>query len=248
MCSYAYVILHNAEKAPPATAPKELKVTVIGEPLTWTIQYAAEQGGKPVSSPQLYLPKDRSVEFSVKTKDVLHDFWVPAFRWKIDAVPGITTKYRVTPNRLGRYPVVCAELCGLGHATMRQNAHVLASADFDKWLTDKRAGKPAGGGGAGGAQAGGATGGADGKQVFTSQGCGACHKLADAGTAGGVGPELDVVLKGKDAAFIKESIVNPAAEVAKGFPAGVMPPNYGDMLSPAELDALVKYLEETTNG
>ena len=53
-------------------------------------------------------------------KDVLHDFWVPAFRMKIDAVPGITTHYRVTPTKLGTYPVVCAELCGLGHAFMRR--------------------------------------------------------------------------------------------------------------------------------
>ena len=56
----------------------------------------------------------------MKAKDVIHDFWVPAFRMKIDAVPGITTDYRVTPNRIGNYPVVCAELCGLGHAVMRR--------------------------------------------------------------------------------------------------------------------------------
>ena len=66
------------------------------------------------------LPKDRPVEFRVNTDDVLHDFWVPAFRLKTDAVPGITTKIRLTPNRLGRYEVVCAELCGIGHSTMRQ--------------------------------------------------------------------------------------------------------------------------------
>jgi cytochrome c oxidase subunit 2 len=249
LCTYAYVILHDAEKAPAASAPEELDVTVVGEQFAWTFFYDAEEkGGKRVASPQLYLPKGRSVLFHVHTKDVLHDFWVPAFRWKIDAVPGIETKYRVTPTRLGRYPVVCAELCGLGHATMRQNAHVMESAEFDKWLEAKRSGSPAGGGGAGGAQAGGATGGADGKQVFTSQGCGACHALADAGSQGGVGPNLDEVLKGKDAAFIKESIENPNAEVAEGFPAGVMPGNYSDMLSPEEIDALVKYLEETTNG
>jgi cytochrome c oxidase subunit 2 len=248
LCTYAYVILHDAEKAPAASAPKELDVTVVGEQFAWTFFYDGEKGEKRVASPQLYLPKDRSVLFHVHTKDVLHDFWVPAFRWKIDAVPGVETLYRVTPNRIGRYPVVCAELCGLGHATMRQNAHVMASADFDKWLADKRAGSPAGGGGAGGAESGGATGGADGKAVFASQNCGACHALADAGTQGGVGPVLDDVLKGKDAAFIKESIVNPNAEVAKGFPEGVMPGNYEEMLSPEELDALVKYLQETTNG
>ncbi len=72
----------------------------------------------------------------------------------------------------------------------------------------------------------------------------ACHKLADAGTAGGVGPDLDQVLKGKDAAFIRESIVNPNAEIAKGFNKGIMPANFGKLLSQPEIDALVKYLKE----
>jgi cytochrome c oxidase subunit II len=252
LCTYAYAIMVDAEDAPAAAgggAPKELKVDVVGEQFTWTFFYPSDQsGGKAISSPQLYLPKDRSVEFRVRAKDVLHDLWVPAFRWKIDAVPGIVTKFRVTPTRLGNYEVVCAELCGLGHAVMRQSAHVLDGGEFDKWLEDKRAGKPEGGGGAGGAAAGGTTGGADGKEVFTASGCGNCHTLADAGTSGSVGPDLGKVLKGKDAAFIEESVVDPGKEVAKGFPDGVMPPDFGEKLSPEELDALVKYLEEATNG
>ena len=249
LCTYAYVILHDAEKAPAAGIENELDVTVVGEQFTWTFLYEpAQEGQERVASPQLYLPKDRSVLFHVHTKDVLHDFWVPAFRWKIDAVPGIETLYRVTPNRIGRYPVVCAELCGLGHATMRQNAHVMEPAEFEKWLEDKRAGSTEGGGGAGGAQAGGATGGTDGKEIFTSQNCGSCHALADAGTQGGVGPDLNTSLKDRDAAYIEESIVDPNAQIAEGFPEGIMPGNYDEMLSPEEIDALVKYLEETKNG
>ena len=68
---------------------------------------------------ELVLPKDQPVEFRVNTDDVLHDFWVPAFRLKTDAVPGLTTQIRLTPDRFGSYDVVCAELCGLGHSTMR---------------------------------------------------------------------------------------------------------------------------------
>ena len=246
LCTYAYVILRDAEQAP-AASENELNVTVVGEQFTWTFFYEPEGPDQQrVASPQLYLPKDRSVLFQVHTKDVLHDFWVPEFRWKIDAVPGIETLYRITPNRIGRYPVVCAELCGLGHATMRQNAHVMESAEFDKWLADKRAGSAEGGGGAGGAEAGGATGGTDGKEIFASQNCGSCHRLADAQTAGGVGPDLDEVLPRRDAAYIEESIVDPNAKVTEGFQAGLMPGNYDEMLSPEEIDALVKYLEETT--
>ena len=67
-----------------------------------------------------------------------------------------------------------------------------------------------------------------------------------AGTNGTTGPDLDQVLKGKDAAFIKQSIVQPDAEIAKGFGKGIMPPNYGSTLSGAEVDALVKFLSEAT--
>src|SRR3954452_3729198 len=130
LCTYAYVTLRDAEEAP-AAAAQELKVRVVGEQFTWTFFYRGPNGGKEVASPELYLPVDRSVRFTVQTKDVLHDFWVPAFRWKIDAVPGIDTHYRVTPIRLGTYEVVCAELCGLGHATMRQTARVVTGQEFN---------------------------------------------------------------------------------------------------------------------
>jgi cytochrome c oxidase subunit 2 len=247
LCTYAYVVLHDAEKAPAATGGKpELNVRVVGEQFAWTFYYDNPSGGgKPVSDSQLYVPKDRSVRFTVQTKDVLHDFWVPAFRWKIDAVPGINTHYRVTPKRLGNYEIVCAELCGLGHATMRQTAHVVSEQAFSAWLTKKSKPAPAAGAGGGG---GGATAtAAEGKQLFAANGCNGCHTLKEAGASGTVGPNLDQALKGKDAAFIKTSIVDPNAEIAKGYQPGIMPPNFGQTLQPAELDALVKYLEETTN-
>jgi mono/diheme cytochrome c family protein len=81
-----------------------------------------------------------------------------------------------------------------------------------------------------------------GRAVFVDAGCGGCHTFAPAGTSGTVGPNLDEVLAGKDAAFIRESIVDPNAEVASGFSAGVMPQNYGDELSPQQLDDLVAFL------
>jgi cytochrome c oxidase subunit 2 len=240
LCGYAYKVLHDIEKAP-ANAAQELKVQVYGQQFTWTFEY--REGGKKIKTTRLYLPEGRSVKFEVHSKDVLHDFWIPAMRMKIDAVPGITTHFRVTPTKTGRYPIVCAELCGLGHAFMRQTAYVLPEAKFKDWL-DKKLNPPAAAGGGGGV---------DGKTIFlkgTSNGataCGQCHQLADAGTPKGIGPVLDDVLKGKDPAFIKESIVDPGKEVAKGFPANVMPPNYGEVLSPEELDAVVKYLSDVTS-
>ena len=88
----------------------------------------------------------------------------------------------------------------------------------------------------------------DGAQVFEDQGCGGCHTLEAAGSTGTTGPVFDSVLKGKDEDFIRTSIVDPNAEIEKGFPPNVMPQSYGDILSPEELDALVKYLFESTNS
>jgi cytochrome c oxidase subunit II len=255
LVTYAYVVLRDIEEAP--ASGQERVVQVFGEQFAWTFRY--DEGGRRFTNTQLYLPVGESVKFEVRSKDVIHDFWVPAFRMKIDAVPGITTSYRVTPNRIGDYPVVCAELCGLGHAYMRQTAHVLSAEDYDAFVQrSSRAGGAGGGGGGGGGGAGGGGGGQTGaapnaEQLFTagkdSTGatpCGACHKLADANTSGSTGPDLDQVLKGKDPAFIKESIVNPDAEVAQGFGKGIMPPNYESTLSPAEVDALVKFLSDAT--
>jgi cytochrome c oxidase subunit 2 len=242
LCSYAYIVLHDIEKAP--ASGNERNIAVHGQQFTWTFDYV--EGGKKFSSAQLYVPEGQSVRFNVRTRDVLHDFWVPAWRMKIDAVPGLTTRYRVTPTRVGTYPVVCAELCGLGHAFMRQTAHVLPKAQFDAWVAKMT--KPVG---AAPAAGGGAAPAVDAKALFTqgeqqtgATACGACHKLADAGTAGGVGPDLDTVLKGKDEAFIRQSILQPDAQVAAGFSKGIMPSTYGKLLSKPEIDAMVKYLEE----
>jgi cytochrome c oxidase subunit 2 len=233
LCSYAWVVLNDIEEA----QANEMRINVTGQQFAWTFEYP-QAGGKPIKSAQLYLPKDRPVRFYVKALDVIHDFWVPAFRMKVDAVPGLETKYRVTPSRLGTYPVVCAELCGLGHSVMRSSTHVVTPAQFNAWLAKQKAPAAAAAGGA-----------PDGKKLFTdgngtATACGSCHTLADAGTSGQTGPDLDKALAGKDAAFIEKSITDPDAEIAPGFQAGIMPKNYGDTLSPEELKALVKYLGE----
>jgi cytochrome c oxidase subunit 2 len=246
LVTYAYIVLHDIEKAPAAGNPERV-VKVTGQQFTWTFEY--NEGGKKFKTAQLYLPAGESVKFDVGSKDVIHDFWVPDFRMKIDAVPGITTHYRVTPKNpaaLGEHAIVCAELCGLGHAYMRQTAHVLTKAAFTAWVKKVTTAAPAGGGNA----AGGTT---DAKQLFTAgnadtgaTACGTCHTLAQAGTTGTTGPDLDKVLKGKDAAFIKQSILQPSAEIAPGFQDGIMPSNFGDTLSGPQVDALVQYLSKVT--
>jgi cytochrome c oxidase subunit II len=248
LVAYAYVVMHDIEAAP--AAGKERVVAVTGQQFAWTFAY--NENGKRFSTSQLYLPAGQSVKFDLRAKDVIHDFWVPDFRMKLDAVPGITTTYRVTPKNpssIGDHDIVCAELCGLGHAYMRSTVHVMSPRSFAAWVRRMTAPRrPA----AGGQNAGGAA--VDAKQLFTAgnpstnaPACGSCHTLAAAGATGKVGPDLDKFLKGQTPAFIKQSIVQPAAVIAKGFDNGIMPPNYGDTLSGAQVDALVAYLAKATN-
>ena len=107
------------------------------------------------------------------------------------------------------------------------------------WLNKlKSGGKPVPAGGGGAAPA------TNGKQLFSSNGCVACHTLADAGATGTTGPDLDKVLKGRDPAFIKQSIVAPNAYVAPGYKPGVMPPSFASQIPAAQLNQLVQYLAQ----
>ena len=242
LCTYAYVVLLDIEKKPTAAsaATREMKVRVDGEQFAWTFTYPKDvAGGKTLKTTQLVLPIGRSVDFRIHAKDVIHDFWVPAFRLKMDAVPGIETHYRVTPTRLGTYAVVCAELCGLGHSTMRSTVHVVTPKAFKAFLTAQT--KPAAPAGASPAQVA-----AAGRKLFTDNGCSGCHTLKDAGSTAQVGPDLDKFLKGKDATFIQTSIVKPNAFVEKGYKPGIMPQNFGQQLSAGDLKTLVAYLQEVT--
>jgi cytochrome c oxidase subunit 2 len=172
----------------------------------------------------------------MQSADVIHSFWIPAMGQKQDLVPGIITHVVVTPTRTGTFTLVCTELCGLGHATMRAPVRVVSQADFAAWAKEQQAGgsrPPAG------------------AAVFASAGCGGCHTFTPAGSTGEVGPNLDNVAAdaakaGEDpAAYVRESILNPNKVVVDGYKSDVMPQSYADSLSVQEIDALVAYLTET---
>jgi len=250
LCTYAYVVLTDIEDAP--ASGQERRVVVTGQQFTWTFAYA--EGGRRFSSSQLYLPAGESVKFVVRSKDVIHDFWIPDFRMKIDAVPGIDTTYRVgvVPRAVGDHDIVCAELCGLGHAYMRQTAHVLSPADFRAWAARQgRAATPAAGAGGAGQQASGPISADQAKELFVAgnqqtgaTACGACHTLSAAGTTGTTGPNLDEGVADAPAAEIKTSIVKPDAEITQRYAKGIMPSNFGQTLSAGQVDGLAKWLEE----
>lgn len=135
LVSYSFVVLHKNEKKP---AGKEIVVEVTGQQFAWSYQYPPSvTGGAPLATTQLYVPEGASINFAIRSKDVIHAFWIPAFRLQIDAVPGITTRYRATPDRVGSYPVVCNLLCGVGHSTMRSTIHVVPPAQFEAWVKSR---------------------------------------------------------------------------------------------------------------
>jgi cytochrome c oxidase subunit 2 len=224
---YSGVVLTQVEDIPAGHRVVEVTATQFA----WSFRYPEDQ----VTTGRLVLPVNEPVEFRLTATDVIHSFWVPEWRMKQDAVPGITTRLVITPSKTGTFSVICTELCGLGHASMRAKATVMTAQNFDAWLREQRRLL---------AEAGAN----QGKALFTSQGCGSCHVLADAGTQGEVGPNLDNVLADADADFVRESIVAPDAQIAEGFQPGVMPKTYGDQLSDQQLNALVEYLLEAAGG
>lgn len=116
----------------PARAADPLVVDVTGQQWVWTFSYP-EDGN--VESDQLYLPLNRPVVFHVTSEDVIHSFWVVQMGIKVDANPGETTETSVLPDKLGVFDVRCAELCGLLHADMETNVHVVSKADFASWVS-----------------------------------------------------------------------------------------------------------------
>ena len=125
------VVLADIEEKKPGTKT----VVVTAEQFAWTFDYRDQDIKR---AGELHLVKDTPYLFKIRAKDVLHSFWVPEFRMKKDAVPGMTTEVRVEPTRDGTYSLVCAELCGLGHPTMRARVVVEDQARFDRWAEAQR--------------------------------------------------------------------------------------------------------------
>jgi cytochrome c oxidase subunit 2 len=219
LCTYAYTVLRSNE----ANKANAMTVNVTARQFAFQFGYP-QANGKQVLSSELYLPVDQPVVFKLRSYDVIHSFFVPSFSEKLDAVPGIVTTLRVTPNALGTYPVECTELCGAGHSLMRATARVVSPVAFQHWLRAQppNAPPPIGtappevnqavpgysttGGGSSAASgasssssssaAGSTTSAAAGKALFTgTAGCSGCHTLAAASATGTVGPNLDQRLK-----------------------------------------------------
>jgi cytochrome c oxidase subunit II len=124
------VVLTQNDKAR-GSNPNEVSVTA--QQFAWTFEYS--NGAK---SGTLRVPLGRSTVLRLHARDVIHSFWVPQFGQKRDAVPGIETRLVITPTKTGKFPVICTELCGLGHALMRSYVIVMTPAAYQQWLDQGR--------------------------------------------------------------------------------------------------------------
>jgi cytochrome c oxidase subunit II len=209
-----------------------MTINVYAQQFAWKFEYP---GQKNLKSDELVMPVNRNITFKMTSADVIHSFWIPAMGQKQDLLPGVETHIVVTPTKEGTYTLICTELCGLGHATMRAPVRVVSQPAFTAWVKKQQSG-------------GGSSGGSDGKAIFASAGCGNCHTFTPAGSTGQIGPNLDNLVAdakkaGEDpAAYVKESIVDPNKVVVSGYQPNVMPGNYQQTLSTQQIDALVKYL------
>ena len=233
---YSYQILVDIDRA----QPDQMIVEVTGRQFSWEFYYPEYD----LKTTELNLPLGRQVLLRLTSADVNHAFWVPEMRMKKDAIGGKITETRITPTELGTYPIVCAELCGAGHAVMRSQVVVQSSSEFQTWVQAQVGAKQR-------VAAAPADPKAYGKQLFNQYGCNACHKLADAAAVGAVGPALDGVggraagtVPGQSAEeYLRTAIVKPNAYVVPTFQP-IMPGDYGQRMAEKEVDAMVQYLLE----
>ena len=218
--------------------PDELVVKVTGFQFGWRFEYP-EQG---ISSVDLNIPRGRQILLKLESLDVIHSFWVPEFRVKQDAVPGLVTELRITPTKLGTYTLRCAELCGLSHAYMLSNVNVMEAADFEAWLAGEVE-----------ASQGEIDPVAAGEKLYQFS-CSSCHSVNG---STGVGPTLlgsfgsereldDGTTVVADTEYLHTAILSPGEQVVAGF-ANIMPPALGDTFSDQEVDALVAYIKSLAN-
>jgi cytochrome c oxidase subunit 2 len=192
-----------------------------------------------VEGQEIHVPVHRPVRVMLRAQDVLHDFYVPQFRTRMNMVPGMVTSFWFTPNAAGRYEVMCAQLCGIGHFNMRSYVVVDEPADYARWLAAQPtfaatlAAPPEPG--------------KQGRLLAQLRGCVACHSVDGSASAGptwkGLYGKSETMTDGAtikvDDAYLRESISKPNAHIVKGFPP-IMPEQ---QLSPADLAALVDYIK-----
>ena len=217
---------------PPENA---IEVYVVGKQWMWKLQHAT--GQREIN--ELHVPVGRKVKLIMTTEDVIHDFFVPAFRTKADVVPGRYQTLWFEPTKPGRYHLFCAEYCGMNHSGMTGSLIVMEPREFDDWLSGNT---------------GNMTPAVAGQQLYQTLGCASCH---GASGEGGRGPNLTGIF-GKDQAlqngqsvrvdegYLRESIVNPQAKLVVGF--GPIMPTFQGQVSEDQMVQLIAFIKSLQGG
>lgn len=207
-----------------------LEIAVQAQQWNWTFVY---KSGK-TSAGEFYVPIDQDVKMVMTSKDVIHSFYIPAFRNKQDVVPGRYTTLWFHPTKIGDYQIFCAEFCGDGHSAMLAKLHVVSREKYEEWLAnDAYKGLSL----------------ADiGKKVYESR-CIACHNVTSEkkigpGWQGIWGKQVSLEGGGTvlvDENYIRESIVNPNAKIVKGFPPVMT--SFAGQLNEQEMMGVIEYIK-----
>jgi cytochrome c oxidase subunit 2 len=230
-------------KRPPDDA---LQVNVVGKQWMWKIQHL--EGRREIN--ELHVPLGKPVKVTLTSEDVIHSFYVPAFRIKQDAVPGRYTTTWFEATQVGSYHLFCAEYCGTVHSGMIGRVVVMDPADYQAWLAGEAAPAAAIAGGAAGGPAGDTGGGslvAGGKALFEQNGCITCHQPGSvhgpqlAGILGSTVTLQDDTTVQADENYLRESILTPTAKIVEGF-APVMP-TFKGQLNEEQILQLIAYIK-----
>jgi cytochrome c oxidase subunit II len=248
--------IYNKAAHPPEDA---MEIFVIGKQWMWKAQYPNGQrviiGGNPRNMTEdernsigrLVLPKGRPVRFTMTSEDVIHSFGIPAFRQKMDVLPGRYTTMWVHPTRTGVYHLYCDQYCGTWHSLMVGKVAVVEEKEFDEWLMGFRPLQ-----GSDNAVDGSLA--HEGRQLFLKLQCIRCHSATPTGKApvleGLYGSKADLRGGGGewvDDQYIIESIRRPRLKVVDGWEA-IMPAYDESQVTPEEMNALVAYIRSLKKG
>jgi cytochrome c oxidase subunit 2 len=221
----ARVYLRLEEPPPDAVA-----VDVVGRQWMWDIRHA--DGRREFNT--LHVPVGQAILLRLSSEDVIHSFAVPAFRLKQDVVPGKTTIAWFEATRPGRFRIYCDQYCGASHSEMNGEVVVETPADFAGWVAQAENDRAPG---------------LRGQRLFTTYGCAACHAGTDAGRAPsltGLAGRMVTLSDGArvpaDDAYLRESILSPAARIVAGYHATM--PAYDGVLAPTAVADLIAYLHQ----
>jgi cytochrome c oxidase subunit 2 len=220
--TYLYYVISR----PPAAA---MEVYVVGKQWMWKLQHPT--GQREIN--ELHVPRGRPVKLTMTSEDVIHSFYVPAFRIKADVVPGRYTSAWFEATKTGEYHLFCTEYCGTSHAVMGGRIVVMEPADYERWLAGGVAEEslPVAG-----------------EKLFARLACNTCHKTDGTGR----GPSLvgkfgksEKLASGEsvavDEGYLRESILNPQAKITAGYPP--IMPTFKGLVTEDQLLQLVAYLK-----